>query len=426
MSKSKYKRLTKEGFWIVVGQIAMVAGSLALLRTLTVYMLPDQYGQLALGLSIAGLVNQFVMGGITAAIGRFYSIAIEKNDLSGYLSASLRIMGYATCVVLIISLILVVCLLGLGYSQWLSLALAAIVFSLLSGYNSSLSAIQNAARQRAIVAFHAGMDAWLKILLAVGMLIYFGTSSALVVISYACSSLITTVSQLFFLRSTILKQQIHRENRQQWLPQIWVYSLPFTTWGAFTWMQQISDRWALQVFATTNDVGHYAVLFQLGFIPISLITGMAVSFLAPVLYERSGDAEDLIRNSHVHQLSWKITNLSLILTLVGFVITLVLHEWIFCLLVAPEYWLSSYLLPWVVLAGGCFAAAQMLALKLMSEMKPSAMQVAKIVSALIGTMLNIVGAAIAGIQGVVGALVIFSCIYLVWMMFLAKQLPRKA
>ncbi len=81
---TRIKRLAKEGSWIVIGQIAVVAGALVLVRVLTEYLAPAQYGQLALGLTVAGLVNQVVMGGITAGIGRFYAIAAEKQDLVGY------------------------------------------------------------------------------------------------------------------------------------------------------------------------------------------------------------------------------------------------------------------------------------------------------------------------------------------------------
>jgi len=80
----RFRRLSKEGFWIVIGQVATVLSALALVRVLTEYLEPAQYGQLALGLTVAGLVNQVVMGGVTAGIGRFYSIAAEKNDLPGY------------------------------------------------------------------------------------------------------------------------------------------------------------------------------------------------------------------------------------------------------------------------------------------------------------------------------------------------------
>ncbi|MEK7323064.1 MAG: oligosaccharide flippase family protein, partial [Pseudomonadota bacterium] len=175
LDPNRLRRLAKEGGWIVIGQIATVLGALVLVRVLTEYLEPTQYGQLALGLTIAGLVNQVVMGGVTAGIGRFYSIAAEKNDLPGYLHASCRLMGYATVVTAAIAVVIMAGLLWLGYSQWMGLAAVALVLSILSGYNASLSGIQNAARQRAIVAFHSGLDAWLKILLAVGVMLWLGS-----------------------------------------------------------------------------------------------------------------------------------------------------------------------------------------------------------------------------------------------------------
>lgn len=427
-NRQRIVRLSREAGWILAGQIASVLGALVLVRVLTEYLEPAEYGQLALGLTIAGLVNQVVMGGITNGISRFYSIAAEKSNLWGYLRTSSRLMGYATLVVAAIALALMIGLSVAGQSQWLGLTAAVLVFSILSGFNSSLSGIQNAARQRSIVALHSGMDAWLKIGLAVGVMLWLGTSSTAVVIGYTLSALMVTISQLVFLGRMLRRQgNIPRsDGNEDWARQIWHFSWPFSTWGLFTWMQQVSDRWALQAFASTSNVGQYAVLFQLGFTPIALITGMAMSFLGPILYQRSGDATDHARNSNVHQLSWRMAHLSLMVTLLGFAITFALHEWFFGLLVASEYRGSSYLLPWVVLAGGIFSAGQMLALKLMSEMKLSAMTTAKIVTALISILLNVIGAALAGMQGVVGAMVAFSSIYFVWMAVLARRLSIKA
>ncbi len=288
--KSRIHRLLAEGGWVVSGQIASVIGALVLVRVLTEYLDPAQYGELALGLTLAGLVNQTILGGITNGIGRYYSIAAEKQDLGAYLLATRYLLAYATAAVLAIALILIAGLYWLGYSQWIGLAAAALIFSVLSGYNSALGSIQNAARQRAVVAFHAGLDAWLKILLAVGVLLWLGTSSTAVVIGYTSSSLLITLSQLFFLRRTTPNRYASISRHQRWTPRIWAYSLPFATFGIFTWMHQISDRWALQAFATANDVGQYSVLFQIGYTPISLVSGIALSFLGPILYQRSGDA----------------------------------------------------------------------------------------------------------------------------------------
>ena len=419
----RFYRLAKEGGWIVAGQIATVLGALVLVRVLTEYLDPAQYGQLALGLTVAGLVNQVVMGGVTAGIGRFFSIAAEQNDLPNYLHASRRLLWYATVAVMAIALMLMTGLLWLGYSQWMGLAAAALVFSVLSGYNLSLSSIQNAARQRAIVAFHGGLDAWLKILLAVGVMVWLGHSSTAVVLGYALSSLLVTGSQFIFLRRLAHSQGETPQATVNWMRRMWAYSWPFSAWGVFTWAQQISDRWALQAFASTQDVGMYAVVFQLGYVPIGLAAGMAMTFLGPILYQRSGTSTDDARNTSVHRIAWQITLVGLFVTVLAFVLAFLLHEWIFELLVDTQYRSVSHFLPWMVLAGGVFAAGQMLALKLMSEMKASAMTAAKIVSAILGLVLNVCGAVQFGLAGVVAALVMFSSIYFSWMVWLAKHPP---
>lgn len=417
----RYYRLAKEGSWIVAGQIASVLGALALVRVLTEHLDPAQYGQLALGLTVASLVNQVVLGGISGGIGRFYAIAAERKDLHGYLRDARLLLGYATLAVVAIGLVLMGGLHSLGYSHWMGLAAAALVFSVLSGFNSTLSGIQNAARQRGIVAFHGGLDAWLKILLAVGAMLWLGSTSIAVVIAYSCSSFLVTCSQLFYMRRTIPQEGTGAGGGTRFIQQMWAYSWPFSAWGIFSWMQQVSDRWALEAFATTKEVGLYAVLFQIGYSPVAMVTGMSITFLGPILYQRAGNAMDDARNANVHWLVWRMTFISLAATIVGVIIAFIMHDWIFRFLVASEYREISYLLPWLLLAGGIFAAGQMLALKLMSEMKSAKMLSAKIGSALLGVSFNIYGASVAGLPGVVGALVLFSLIYLAWMILLASR-----
>ena len=418
----RYKRLFKEGGWIIAGQTASVLGTLVLVRVLTEYLKPAQYGELALGLTIAGLVNQVVMGGLTNGIGRFYSIAAEQGDLWGYLNASRRLMGFATVAACSIGLVLMAGLLWTGKVQWLGQAAAVLVFSILSGFNSSLNGVQNAARQRSIVALHSGMDSWLKIGLAVGVMLWLGTSSTAVVIGYALSALLITSSQLFFLGRLMQKQPETKlgQEDENWALRIWSYSWPFSTWGIFTWAQLASDRWALEAFATTQEVGQYVVVFQLGYTPIGLVTGLAMSFFGPILYQQSGAATDHSRNLSVHQLAWRITSLSLVVTSFAFLFSFFLHQWLFQLLVAAPFRDSSLYLPWVVLAGGIFAAGQMLSLKLMSEMRASAMTTAKIVTALFGVGFNVFGAWYFGLAGVVTSILAFSILYFGWMACLAR------
>lgn len=424
---ARFHRLAKEGSWIFVSQIVSVLGSLVLVRVLTDYLEPSEYGQLALGLTVASLINQVVMVGLNAGIGRYYSIATEEGDLPGYIRAALRLLAVAALVVMAISLVLLVVLFWLGYFQWMGLVAAALVFSVFSGYSASLNSMQNAARQRATVAVLSGVDAVLKILLVVGVMQLFGHSGAAVIIGYTLSSLIVMGVQLYLLRRLdSLQGEKESQLSGDWGMQIWKYALPFSVWGVFTWAQQVSDRWALQNFGSTDEVGLYAVLFQLGYVPLGVVTSFAMSLIGPILYQRSGNASDHTRNTSVHLIAWRITFGGLLMTALAFVFTFLMHEWIFKLLVAARYRSVSYLLPWMVLAGGNFAACQMLALKLMSEMKSGAMTTVKIFTAVLCVSMNIFGALWFGVQGVVAALVIFSVINFFWMAFLAWHPARVA
>ena len=417
----RYHRLAKEGSWIVLGQIASILGAVVLVRVLTDRLPPSQYGELALGMTVAGLVNQVVMGGLGQGIGRFYSVSVEKHDLSGYLSASRRLMIYASFAVVLMGVLVIFCLLLLGASRWVGLAGAAVLFALLSSYNSTLNGVQNAARQRAVVAFHGGLNAWLKILLVVGLLAWLGTSSTVVMVGYALSSLVVTASQFLFLRKTIATGAAASGRDVNWQKEIWTYSWPFATWGLFSWAQIASDRWALQAFTGTQEVGLYAVLYQLGYYPISLCTGMVMQFLAPIFYQRSGDATDPQRNAGVHKAVRRITGITLAVTAFACLLGFFFHDLIFRILVSRRYDQISHLLPWMLLAGGLFAAGQTISLKLMSDMKTRIMAPVKIITALCGVAFHFVGAYCYGVAGVVVGGISFAVLYFSCMMILSGR-----
>ncbi|WP_442507021.1 lipopolysaccharide biosynthesis protein [Novipirellula sp. SH528] len=422
--QARIRPYLKESSWILIGQIASFTGLLTLVRVLTERMDPTEYGTLALGLTVAALINQVVMSGVIPGVARYYSIASEQQDLGGYLGGVANLLKCATAVVGLIGVILVAGLWISGFSHLIAIVLAALVLSVFQGCYSSLNGLQNAARQRSIVAFHNGAEAWLKILSVVVVAKFIGISSTNVILAYSFVSLIVTLSQLRLLRRTIPSSHPVETVGPSWTRQMATYSLPFATWGIFTWGQQVSDRWALEFFGASGDVGKYALLYQLGFGPILVITGLSMAFFGPILYERSGDASDAVRNSDVHRLGWKLAVLATTVTLFIFVATFVFHEFLFRILAAAEYREISYMLPWVVLAGGLYSTSQMLALKLMSEMRSADMTRAKIMTSLMAIALNLAGATIAGIQGVVASLLIFSIVSLIWMSVLAKQSVR--
>ncbi len=420
-NRGRIQRLSKEGGWILFGTVVSVMGSLVLVRVLTEYLLPSEYGRLTLTLTLGVLACQVAFTGSMPGIMRYYALAAEKTQLSAYFRASWQMFHYGIGVALALGGILLAGLVAGGRGEMVGLTLIAVILSILTSLNSTLSSIQNAARQRQVAAFHAGLDAWLKIALAVLLMRWLDASALPVVAGYTLSMLFVLASQAFFMRRLIPEQSPDATHCENWRRQIWEYSKPFVVFNIFTWAQASSDRWALEMLVGTSEVGFYSTLLQLGWAPISILTGLATTLLGPILFARSGDAQDSTRNQNVHRLSWQLTQLTLVLTGLGFVFTWCLHSLLFSMLVAPEYRKVSYLLPWMVLAGGLFAASQVLGLKMLSELKTHSMIWPKVVTSLLGVFFSFGGAYLFGLPGVVGGMVCFSMANLLWFSILAKR-----
>jgi len=422
IKSDRFRRLSREGFWVVLGQVMAVLGALVGVRVLTELLAPAEYGELALGMTVAILVNQVVFGPLSQGVTRFYAPAVERGDLDGYLSAVSRLVLLASGGVTVLVLLIVAGLLVLGASGWIWIAIVTLVFATLSGYSAIFNGIQNAARQRPIVALHQAMEAWMRFSIAAGLIIWLAPTSLVAVIGYVIATIVVLGSQQYMFFKKISPQLIIKaDNVNVWQRQIWKYTWPISFFGIFTWAQLVSDRWALGLFSTAQEVGLYAVLFQLGYYPMSMVTGMVMQLLGPIFFQRAGDASDNQRNANVNKLSWKLTISTLGVTGVAFLVALLLHEYVFYVFVAAEYSSVSYLLPWALLAGGIFAAGQTIALNMMSLMKTRIMMEAKIVTALIGVGLNFAGAYWYGIEGVVLAGVAFSLLFLCWMVVLSKN-----
>ncbi len=166
--------------------------------------------------------------------------------------------------------------------------------------------MQNAARQRVVVAWHDGLAPWLRFIAAVVLIGLLGAFSSVAMLGYGLASVIVLSSQFLFFRRRISVMDTTRavpEVTHEWTRKMYNYGWPFAVTGLFSWVHASSDRWALQIFSSTSTVGLYTVLYQIGYYPISLLANLITQLVMPVLFSRAGDGSDLARMQTVRELN---------------------------------------------------------------------------------------------------------------------------
>jgi len=425
-SSSRIQRLGWEFFWIGLGQALSVLGGLVGVRLLTQVLNPTLYGELALGLTIGGLVNQLVFGPLQQGILRFFGPAQEACELRDCIFGIFTLLVWASITILGLAGLVIIGLWISAQYAWIGLAVTTLLLAMVSGYERTLDAMQSALRQRAVTAWHQASSQWLRFLLALGLMACLGTYSSVALLGYVLATLVVLASQFMFFRRkfwTIITSPSSKQpdKVKKWSQQIQTYAWPFMTWGVFLWVQQSSDRWALQTFSQTRDVGYYAVLSQLGYMPIIILTGVMVQFLQPILFAKVGDGTDLLRVKNARQINLLVIVAFVAMTVLGSGMAFVFHSQIFAILVAPQYRDISVLMPWMVLSGGLFASSEVTTLLLMSGASTQILIAPKIGTAIAGIVMNVAGAYWLGLRGVVLASVGFSLVSLLWMLLLASR-----
>ncbi len=419
--------MIKEFSWIVLGQIFSILGALVGIRVLTGLLIPAEYGKLALGMSVTTFIAVSTIGPLTGGVVRYFAPARQEGKLGSYFKAVKELTSRLSLGIIIISLVGLISILISGKSEYFVFVLGAIAFALLENYQNMINAIQNAARQRSIVAFHNVISTWFKFIIASGFIILIWNSSVIAIWGYAISMLLVIFSQLYYLNKLVLRKNdlkiINKKEVADYKSKIFSQSWPVAIWGILSSIYVILDKWSLELFSTTTIVGVYSALFQLGSFPIRLFVNLFTSLIVPIYYEKAGNASENKKLLNVYHIIESSTYIAAILFLVLIIFIYLFQENLIFYFLGNRntYLANSYILPWITLSAVmtnlssiiCFAFRISNNIKIM--LKPFA------ITTLIGIISVIIGANIAGLKGVVVAINIESLIKLLWTIKVFKK-----
>lgn len=366
---NRFAQVWQEIIWVIVGQILTFIGGFAGIKILTNVMGPEGYGKLALGMTIAGMMNMFVFGPIGQVILRFFSIYRERNELGSYFYLLKKAHKTSS-----VAMIIIAVLIGLIINQWVGrewalLLIMAMLFGIASGINGSFLSLQSAVRQRKVVALHQGIDACLRPVLAVVALYLFNNSGYSALIGYLFGMLIITTSQgIFALRNDEIRLHWHgkkldKNKERDNISEFFSYGFSMTIFAGFAAVSMYSDRWILQSLLGEREVGIYVATYQIANAPIALLVGMINQFAVPVIFDRAGAMTSAEQAENSARLLRQAIALSSVVMFAVVIAAIIWGELIVKVLTTSAF-AEYYKILWVVTLGiALFNIGQMLSLK---------------------------------------------------------------
>ena len=430
--KDKLLRVHSELRWVITGQLLAALGGFAAIKVLTNLLDPAAYGELALGITIAGLVQIFVYGPVDQTVLRFVSVHRERGSLGVFIAALKRIHRLAAFVVLPAALLGSVVVYYLANGEWGWLTLSSGLFGAASGFYGTFVSLHNGFRQRKVVALHQSLDVWIRLCLAVFTVTVFGPMGAVVLVGYLLGAIVMAVS--------ILKRSIalpllgghwtsgdrREEDVKSAIREFLGFGKPFLYFALFGLVSTYADRWIIFGSLGEEAVGRYAVIYQLANAPIALAVGVINQFVVPVIFDRAGavstDTQSISSTRLLNQ--FVVLFGAIILLLVS--ATYLFSESVVRVIASAEFVPYHHLLWIMVLGLGVFQLAQFLVVKGLSHNVTEGYVVPKLLQAvgllvLLWSLLNGMG-----IVGVPWAIVFSSMLYLCAVLWVNRGIGKIA
>ena len=367
--------LAGEAFWVGFGVVTGVAALFAGTRMLTHLLVPGEYGQLALAVSLSSLAVMIFGDPVGKTAVRFYSLWYTAGKPHGFIQNLGRSLIRAALV------IGACCLAAIVFGRYVAafpnswFVLLTGMFAILLILNRAAIALADAARNRRFRGIVQGSFEILRFGLAIGLILVFSIPKAETVLTgfVMAGILVVMVHGVFLFR--VLQDPTDAPSGRSGpvndagRDRMQAFQSPLIISSICIWLVMMAERWMLTCFGNPSDVGGYTAVSQLAFIPMLLVGNFLLLFIEPILYQ-SGDSGGKSGSGRQvrHMNRFAIYGLLAVTVFLSGML-FVTHSVVGTLLLGETFRSYSWLFPWLFLAGGFFAAAQQVLLKLSLDMR---------------------------------------------------------
>lgn len=410
--------------WILLGHAAAFIGGIIGVKVLTMTLGTAGYGTLALGLSVAGLLNSFLHNPFSNAVARFVAPYRDQGKQTLFYRTLLGLQGRLLMLMPVVAVLLVGVTTLLSSWYWGLLVASGVWYGAATGAAVSFQAWQNAARDRRSATTAQIADVWLRIAIAI-VLVQLVPDGRLAVAGYAIGSGLVALWQYARARralhaagTAVVTDHEQEDSRQEFIR----FSLPFAGYALFTVVSLYGDRWLLQQFDGVVAVGIYAAIYQLAASPVNILFAIVNQLMIPLVYEQAGVAgSGAVVPAARRLIVVTVWGVLAVLT-VGGVLLSIFQYWVVALCTASSFVPYASLLVLVFWGLGLFQLGQILTLYGNCAGLPGIYLLAKIVHAVALGIFGVMLIPRMGVFGMGWALVAASLLYLMAIVLVNRRL----
>jgi O-antigen/teichoic acid export membrane protein len=301
---TEFRKYKSEFLWVVVGHGLALVGNVAAVKILIGIIGIDGYGELALGMTIAGFQNLFIYGPLGQYILRYFTIYLNTDRLAPFYSYMRMLHRAIAGATVVTTLLISLGLFRLASERWIGLVCFSLVYGVVSGVCISLLSVHSAVRHRRITALHQGADVWLRTGFACTLAYLVTPRASMAILGYCAGTVIINISQwICLIRSGIYSAPhkitaVRRSEVKSLQKDFLSFGTPFVCFSLFSILGSYGDRWLVQGFCGLKEVGIYAVLCQIANAPVNIIMGITSQLMLPIIYDNAGaclNAADISR-----------------------------------------------------------------------------------------------------------------------------------
>ena len=404
----------KEGTAVLISNLISTIGTFAGIKLLIGLLSPQEYGVLALAVSVQSGISLLIFGPISQAGVRHASLWLKREQSTQFQQALTRLVKEGA-----IGAVFLIAITGIYLKRFESIQATAwwigiAIYSVASGITLVAGQLLNGIRNRVGYSILSALDSTLKYPLSYCCILATQTSAFATFIGYILSS--TAVAGLSLLMlgaiASDIKKNIQdqvdalKEKTLEIAHRLRAYSLNFAVWGAAQGLYLASDKWIIAKFYSLKELGFYTLGYQLGFTPIAIVSGITIQVIQPLLYnlqENNGLSRPSI-NSQGKEKTTKLLISGISAILLGYLIWVSLGHYLALHITGERFLQSLDYFNFFAASAGVFGAGELIACNFYNKETLSIIKLIKIIVSVLGIILNL----LAGIAGNVQYLAVAS------------------